>query len=448
MKINELKKIIATGETDTIEFKESLSDAFFKTLSAFANSKGGTVFLGIDEKAGIVGVDSSADFLTNLTNRIVHKLSLYPDIETIDHQGKRVIAVQVTRAGYPVSFEGRYYERIGNTTREMSPQKLQAFLLSKSSWDSVTGDFSFDEIDQDTISLFARLATDAGRLTDLSLKDTARRILEKLEYVLDGKLTNAAILLFGKNPQKSFINHCVRIGRFKTETTIIDDKWAKGNLFRQFEETENILKQHMSVRYEIKDFFRKDIWDYPLEAIREAVLNAIIHRDYFDVANFTLIKVYDDHIWVTNPGGLPEGITLEELARPHKSRLRNPQIAKAFYLAGLIEQYGSGTVRMIEWMKEAGLPEPEYKEEQGGFSVYFYKDIYTEENLKKIGLNERQIKAVIYVKAQGRITNKEYRDLNNVSNKTAYLELSQLVKKRLLAVEGGGKKVAYKVTKK
>jgi ATP-dependent DNA helicase RecG len=385
MKINELNKIIDSGETETVEFKESPADAFFKTLSAFANSKGGIVFLGIDKKAGIVGVDSSADFLTDLTNRIVDKLSLYPDIETIDIQGKRVLAVKIIRPGFPVSFQGRYYERIGNTTREMSPQKLQALLLSKSPWDSITGDFSFDEIDQDAVELFARLATDARRLTDLSLKDTARHILEKLEYISDGKLTSAAMLLFGKNPQKHFINHCVRVGRFKTETTIIDDKWARGNLFHQLDETLNILKQHIAVRYEIKTFQREDIWDYPIPALREAVVNSLVHRDYFDVANFTLIKVYDDHIWVTNPGGLPDGITLEELTKPHKSRLRNPLIARAFYLSGLIEQYGSGTVRMIDWMKEAGLPEPEYKEEQGGFSVYFYKDIYTEEKLKKMG---------------------------------------------------------------
>lgn len=111
----------------------------------------------------------------------------------------------------------------------------------------------------------------------------------------DGKLTNGAMLLFGKNPLKHFVNLCVRIGRFKTETTIIDDKWAKGNLFQQFEETLNIIKQFIGVRYEIKDIERKDIWDYPIPAIREAVLNALIHRDYFNVANFTLLKIYDDH---------------------------------------------------------------------------------------------------------------------------------------------------------
>jgi len=128
--------------------------------------------------------------------------------------------------------------------------------------------------------------------------------------------------------------------------------------------------------------------------------------------------------------------------------LRNPLIAKVFYLAGYIEQYGSGTVRMVEWMKEADLPEPEYKEELGGFSVYFYKDIYTEENLRGMGLNERQIKAVIYVKEKGRITNKEYQAINNISRQMATIDLSILADKGIFARIGKvGRGIAYRLTK-
>jgi len=208
------------------------------------------------------------------------------------------------------------------------------------------------------------------------------------------------------------------------------------------------VRQHINVRYEIKGIEREDIWDYPIPALREAILNALIHRDYFDIANFIVIKVYDDHIWFSNPGGLPEGITVEQLKRPHQSCLRNPLIAKVFYLAGYIEQYGSGTVRMVEWMKEAGLPEPEYKEEMGGFSVYFYKDIYTEENLRKMGLNDRQIKAVMYVKEKGRIANKEYQAKFLVSKPTATRDLTELVDKEIFELKGKGKRdIHYTLSK-
>lgn len=377
-------------------------------------------------------------------------MSIYPGIDTIDIKGKRVISVKVIHPGYPVSYEGRYYERVGNTTREMDPEKLRALLLRGKPWDSLTTEISLDEIDADTVRHFTQLAVDCNRLTDISLNDAPEVVLKKLGFIIDGKLTNGAVLLFGKDPQKYFINLCTRIGRFKTETTVIDDKWAKGNLFRQYEETVNIIKQHISVRYEIEGFERRDIWEYPLEAIREALLNALIHRDCFNIANFITIKVYDDHIWFANPGRLPEGITVDELKKPHDSFLRNPLLAKAFYLSGNIEQYGRGTVRMVEWLKEVGLPEPEYKEELGGFSVYFYKDIYTEENLKKMGLSERQIKAVVYVKERGKITNGEYQNLNAVSNKTAYLDLSNMVERNILMLEGTGRKAMYvlKVMKK
>lgn len=444
MNQKELKKFLNTGETETIEFKEIINDSFFKTLSAFANAKGGTIILGTDKRGGIKGIDQSSRFLEDLTNRIVNKLSLYPDIETIDFKGRRVIAVKVARSSYPVSYEGRYYERVGNTTREINPEKLRILLMSGNPWDSITGDFLVSEIEPETVRRFIQLAVDKNRLTNISLNESPEVVLKKLDLITDGKLTNGAVLLFSENPQKHFVNLCVRIGRFKTETVIIDDKWIKGNLFQQFEETLNILKQFISVRYEIKGIQREDIWDYPIPALREAVLNALIHRDYFNIANFILIKVYDDHIWISNPGGLPEGITIDELKKPHKSYVRNPLIAKTFYLAGFIEQYGSGTVRMTEWMKEAGLPEPEFKEEMGGFSVYFYRDIYTEENLKKIGLNERQVKAVMYVKEKGKITNRAYREIFGITDRMALIDLSDLCTKKIFERIGKtGRKTGY-----
>nr|WP_284730382.1 ATP-binding protein [Thermosipho sp. 1244] len=199
---------------------------------------------------------------------------------------------------------------------------------------------------------------------------------------------------------------------------------------------EEAIKNFINVKYEIKELVRKEIWDYPLEAIREALLNALIHRDYFRWNVQTQIKIFDDYIWFYNIGGLPEGITLEQLKGPHSSVPRNPLLVHIFYLAGFIEEMGSGTERIIESMKSAGLPEPEFKEEMGGFSVYFRKDIYTEEYLKELGLNERQIKAVMYVKEKGRITNREYREMFNITDRTALNDLNGLCKKGIMIKVG------------
>ena len=178
------------------------------------------------------------------------------------------------------------------------------------------------------------------------------------------------------------------------------------------------------------------------------MINSLIHRDYFKFNVQTQVKIFDDYIWFYNIGGLPEGITLEDLKKPHSSVPRNPLIVHVFYLAGLIEEVGSGIGRIMDSLKLQGLPEPEFKEEMGGFSVRFYKDIYNEENLRKMGLNERQIKAVMYVKEKGKITNKDYIKLSGISRQMATIYLGELVDKGIFIKSGkAGKGIAYKLTK-
>jgi ATP-dependent DNA helicase RecG len=325
----------------------------------------------------------------------------------------------------------------------MRPERLRTLLLKEKPWDLIASARTMADMDIEAIKTFQRRVIDSGRLKDVSLEDDPEIFLEKLEALAEHRPTNGALMLFGKDPQRHFMNASVRLGRFKSETDIIDDKWAKGNLFNQFEEALKLIMQHISVRYEITAPERKDIWDYPLPVLREAILNAIIHRDYHDIANFIQIKVYDDRIWISNPGGLPEGLTIEELRKPHKSHVRNPLIAKAFYLSGFIEQFGSGTIRMINGMKQAGLQEPDFKEEMGGFSVYLRKSTSPDSGFLAAGLNERQVKAVIFARKNGRINNQEYRQLTGVGRRLASEELTSLQAKGILIRIGKTGKGTY-----
>lgn len=175
--------------------------------------------------------------------------------------------------------------------------------------------------------------------------------------IKDGKPTNAALVLFGKEPQQYFLFVKIRIGRFKDEATIIADHQLSSNLFKQLEEAETIIKSLINKRYIFteKSFQRKEVWDYPMEAVREAILNAIVHRNYH-VANAEIqIKVYDNFIWFYSPGKLPEEITIEQLKKPHSSVRRNPLIAEVFFRAGYIEQFGSGTLRMAKELNSRSL---------------------------------------------------------------------------------------------
>jgi ATP-dependent DNA helicase RecG len=226
------------------------------------------------------------------------------------------------------------------------------------------------------------------------------------------------------------------VGRFK-DSNIFDTVISEGNLFNQVEKAVEAIKKHLNVRFEIKELARQDVWDYPLDAIREALINAVIHKDYSSAAEIQ-VKIYDDRIWFWNPGSLPEQLNIADLKKEHSSYPKNPLIANAFYLVGLIEHWGSGTKRIVDLCRGQNLREPEFKEEQGGIGVWFYKnaDVYGEENLEEMGLNERQIKAVMYVKERGKITNSEYMNLANVSRQTATRDLSKLVKSKVLKRKG------------
>ena len=220
------------------------------------------------------------------------------------------------------------------------------------------------------------------------------------------------------------------MGKFLTDTDIISSDNVEGNLFEQVEKTIELLRtKYLISEIRFEGIYRKEELEYPEEALREAIINAVIHRDY--IGAHIQMKIYPDKIILWNDGGLPKGIRVEDLKKNHHSKPRNELLADIFFKAGLIESWGRGTLKITEECKNAGLPEPEFKEEFGGFSVYFYKDIYTEENLIKMGLNKRQIKAVLYVKEKGKITNKEYQKIADVKERSATMELNDLVNKKI-----------------
>ena len=358
-----------------------------------------------------------------------------------DIDDKTILKINVRKSNQPISFQGKYYIRIASTTRLMKDDELREFFIKGSNWDSYTEDYSYDEIDEETIRKFVRLAINNGRLSSASEWENPKDILEKLKLSDSDKITNAAIILFGKNPQKHFVNVVVRIGRFKDQASIISDRKIGGNLFKIAEESENTIKQFINVRYEIKDSFqRKEIWDYPLPAIREALFNAIIHRDYFKSNIQIQIKVFDNFIWFYNPGILPEELTVEKLHGIHPSIARNPLIMNVFYLAGFVEEYGSGFERIKNAFKEQELPDPLISTDDSGFILQFNKRI----ELPDIrNLNERQKKTVGYLKKEGRISTKIYQKINETSTRTSIRDLNDLIDKGFLIRIGDGKSVYY-----
>jgi len=428
----EKNMVLKQPESQTTEYKSSWRDEYLKIICAFANTDGGELIIGVDDRYKVIGVSNARRLSEDLPNKIRSKLGIIPSVNVETENGKEIICIKVSPFSVPVSYDGKYYVRSGSTTQEVKGNELMQFLLKKTgrTWDSLTCKANFSDIETSAVEDFKSLAKD--RIPSISKLDSIEKIFVNLKLIADNEeMTNAGVLLFGENPQKFFISAKTRVGRFKTSTTdAIDTVIAEGNLFKQLEKVLEAIKKHLNLKFEIKDIQRQDVWDYPIEAIREAVINALIHKDYLSTAEIQ-IRIYDDKIWIWNPGKLPPQLTIEDLKREHSSYPRNPLIANVFYLAGFVEKWGSGTRRIVDLCKAQGLPEPEYKEEQGGFSVWFYKDIYTEDNLRKMGLNERQIKAVMYVKEKGKITNKEYQTICNVKKRQGTNDLLELERKEI-----------------
>ncbi|MCK4394673.1 DeoR family transcriptional regulator [Candidatus Bipolaricaulota bacterium] len=329
----------------------------------------------------------------------------------------------------------------GGNHRLSSSEVSKLVLESTSaSWDAgiVEGiDLSF--IDDQAVRKFLTTTVQERNL-DIEPQTPIPEALEKLNLLRRGKLTRAAILLFGKSPQREFLQAQVRCAHFKGTKPLdfLDMQVIEGNLVDQLPEAVRFIQKNISLSAEIRELQREERWEYPLAAVREAIVNAICHRDYRDPGNVQ-IRIFDDRLEVWNPGLLPEGLSIEDLKRPHVSRPRNKLIAHAFFLIKYIEQWGTGTIRMMEACRIADFPEPEFAEMSGTFVVTFHKLRFTEEYLEQLGLTERQRRAVEYVRTKGRITNREYVELTEVSSRTATRDLVDLVRNGILRQHGKGK---------
>lgn len=446
----ELKKLIERGETETAEFKGSLGlkDEIGEEVSAFSNSKGGLVFVGVNDKKEVIGVQIGKKTLSDLANYIKTHTDnhVFPKISVEEIEDKPVMVLGIKESGEkPVFFKGKAYGRIGNSTHKLSASEIRT--LAKESrenfyWDGqICKEALISDINEDKIKWFLRKAKHE-RNFDVGEETPVNETLERLELMKDGKLTNAAVLLFRKNPQKFFLQAETRCARFKGTEPLefIDMKVFGGNVFDQRDNAIEFVKEHIKLHAKIVEAERAEKWEYPIDAVREAVTNAICHRDY-GISSNVQIRIFDDRIEIWNPGTLLNGLTIEKLKGKHESILRNPLIGKCFFLIKFVEQWGTGTNRIIKETINHGLPEPIFEDTQSSFILIFRKYKISDEMLAE--LNERQRKAIDYLRAYGKITNKEYMQVNpNITVRTAFNDLSGMVEKGIIKA-AGEKKYRY-----
>ena len=439
-----LEEFLLLHEGRHLDFKETVSESFFKLLSAFSNTEGGFVVLGVNDKTrAVTGFDCRGEKLSELANRISDSLGIHPVIDEIPAGGKAILTVKVNPQRKPISYRGVYYTRVGDTVREFDPDELRRKFLEDASWEDLVGDCTLDDIDDETVQTFMDLLR--GRVSRSEIPDIKDKeaVLRRLGLITpDGEITHAACILFGKNPQSHFRNAGLRIARINAEMALINPENISGNLFQLLERAEEYLLAAQTIVYDpsgnalTDSFRRKEIPEYPVAALREALLNLLIHRDYFDNRTPSMIRVYDDHIQFLNPARFPADVTLEKILSQHYPYHRNPKIADIFAKAGYVEKFGTGLERIRAELSRAGSPAPEVEYSSLGFSLVLRKDLYTGEALASLGLNERQVAAIHYLKRNSSISNQEYQRFYNVKKSTATRDLTAMVQHGILRKEG------------
>jgi len=373
MTIKNLQIFINQGESEQLEFKTSFGKETIEALSAFANSLGGTVLIGISDKGEIVGTATTQESIQQWINQIKHSTSpaIVPDVEQLTQDGKTVVCLSVISYPIkPISFKGKYYKRVHNSNHlmdlsEIANEHLKTINLS---WDFARDpNHTISDISLDKVNRFIEIS---NRYRDYPIADDPLIVLKKFELLRENSISFGCFLLFCN--QSSLIS-TIDAGRFDSETIIRDNLTIRDDLFSEVETCMAFVKKHISKRFVISGKPERDeVWEYPLEAVREIIVNMIVHRDYRAQGDST-IKIFQSRIEFFNPGPLPKGLNMQDILSGRMAyNPRNKQIAAIFKEAGIIEKYGSGIKRVRQAMADIGSSEPIFEILGDNFKVTLF----------------------------------------------------------------------------
>jgi len=431
-------------EQQNIEWKESWRDEYLKWICGFANAQGGKIYIGKNDNGKVVGIDKAKKLMDDLPNKIVTNLGIICDINLLEENNNQFIEIIVESYPNPVNYKGQYHYRSGSTKQELKGAALDKFLLQQygKTWDSVpVPKISVDDLDENAFNIFRKKAKNSGRVDEDVLNDSNVSLLENLDLLEDDYLTRAGILLFHPKPDKLFTGSFIKIGFFTTDDDLRFQDEVHGNVFEQIEKTLDLLKtKYLKAEIRYEGASRIEEFPFPAPAFREALLNAVAHKDYTSTTPIQ-ISVYENKMIIWNQGELPKNWTVDKLIVKHPSLPYNPKISNALFRSGYIEAWGRGTINMINECVQRHLPLPSYNVDYSGFIVEFRK--YNEEYLKSLGLNDSFIKIILFVQKKGRITNTNVQEICKVSKRTASNYLMELEKDYLDKVGETGKGTYY-----
>jgi ATP-dependent DNA helicase RecG len=452
----DVKALLKEGESETLEFKESLQlkDEIGITVSAFSNSKGGVILVGVSDTVEIRGVQVGKKTLTDLAEYVKKNTdpSIYPEIKIHTIENKKIVFIKIKESSEkPVFFKSHTYKRVGTTNQKISSSEIRKLAREPkrlTSWDEqIHEDTTLEDIDWKFVNEFFLPLYE--EVSQKKISGKPQLILESLTCIKSNKPTNAGILLFGRDLQKFFPNSYIALARYRgnqVSTERLDYKEFSGNLFQQIDECDKYIKTHIAVMSRLHPYQvqREDIPEYGIFSIRELITNAICHRDYENQNTKVIIKIFDERIEFYNPGGLPQDITPKNITEKQFSR--NPIIAKVLAKVKYIEELGEGWDKIIKEHKEHPLKPrlPKIKSDRYTTTVTIFSTRGKFETIEgQVELNERQKYVLERIREQGFTRSIEIQNQFGVTRDTANRDLNYLIKLNLIKREGRGKKVRY-----
>jgi ATP-dependent DNA helicase RecG len=361
-------------EQQNLEWKESWRDEYLRWICGFANAEGGTLVIGRNDRGHAVGVANAAKLLEDIPNKVRDVLGIMVDVNLVVDEGKDLLEIVTEPYPSPVSYKGEYHYRNGSTKQELKGAALSHFLLKKQGlhWDSMAvPGLKVAALDKGALKAFREQGLLSKRLPAEARKESVGLLLERLHLLVDGVCKRATALLFHADPERWFTGAWVKLGFFETNVDLRYQDEIHGPVLLQVEKAIEILQaKYLKALISYRGLQRIETWPVPMEALREAVLNAVVHKDYTRGAPIQ-ISVYADKLMIWNPARLPPELTMERLLAKHSSDPFNPDMASAFFRSGQIESWGRGIERMVESCQEAGLAAPVLKVEPDGVWVTF-----------------------------------------------------------------------------
>jgi ATP-dependent DNA helicase RecG len=456
-RLNPKTQITHNMESQNLEWKESWHDEYLKWICGFANAQGGTIVIGKNDKGKITGIQNAEKLLEDLPNKIRSTMGIVAKVNLKHKNSLSYIEIIVPSYPNAISYRGKYYLRTGSTNQELSGYSLDSLLLGKygRTYDAMPlPNLKISDFWHDAFDIFRKKSVASKRLTDEDVAVSDEELLSSLNLIENNYPLLASALVFHQTPQKLCLGAYVKIGYFANDAEILYQDEITGAMVEIADKiVETIFTKYFIglIRYE--GIQRIDDYPMPRSALREAIMNAIVHRDY-STGSPIQIRIYDDKVIIANDCHLPEGTTIADLATAHKSVSINPLVASAIFRSGQIEAWGRGIERIIKLCIADNLPEPDFFVTPRTFTITFHiRNNHLDKETTNVPINvptnvpinEIEKQVLKLVEDNNKITYEEIAEHIGKNRKTAQRIVTDLKNKGIIIREGARKNGYWKL---